>query len=66
MYIVTHKFNQHVKKNQFYFLKPPRNNVLQRVYYTKKYLNQFVNIKNEHLFFSRTFTGCDIGFLEKR
>jgi hypothetical protein len=51
---------------ELYFLKPPRNNVLQRVYYTKKYLNQFVNIKNEHLFFSRTFTGCDIGFLEKR
>jgi hypothetical protein len=32
-----------------YLLKPPRNNVVERVYSTKTNLNQFVNIRKEHL-----------------
>jgi hypothetical protein len=43
---------------ELYFLKPSRNNVVQRVYSTKTNLNQFVNIKKGHLFFIHAFTGC--------
>jgi hypothetical protein len=32
-----------------YLLKPPRNNVVERVYSTKTNLNQFVNIRKERL-----------------
>jgi hypothetical protein len=45
---------------ELYFLKPSRNNVVQRVYSTKTNLNQFVNIKKGHLFFIHAFTGCTL------
>ena len=41
------------------FLKPLKNNALQRVYSTRTMLMKYVNIKKEHLLFIHAFTGCD-------
>lgn len=35
---------------ELYFLKPSKNNILQRVYSTKTNIKQFPNVKKEHLF----------------
>lgn len=44
---------------EIFFLKPVKNNVLQRVYSTKTMLIKYPNITKNHLFFIHAFTGCD-------
>lgn len=41
---------------ELFFLKPLKNNALQRVYSTKTSLNQYGNVKKEHLLFIHSFT----------
>ena len=44
---------------ELFFFRPPKNNILPRVYSSKTSLNNFPNIKKEHLLFIHAFTGCD-------
>ena len=41
------------------FLRPLKNNSLQRVYSTQTMLMKYDNIRKEHLLFIHAFTGCD-------